>query len=46
MGKFILIALATMVVLIVVAGGVLSLWNVPPPTARVVHPIPDARVLR
>ncbi|MGB8182118.1 MAG: hypothetical protein WCF13_07100 [Stellaceae bacterium] len=44
MGKFILIALATLVVLIIVGGGVLMLWHVPAPTARIEHPIPDAQL--
>ncbi|MBU6507108.1 MAG: hypothetical protein KGI92_00980 [Alphaproteobacteria bacterium] len=44
MGKFILIALATLVVLVIVGGGVLMLWHVPAPTARVEHPISDAQL--
>ena len=44
MGKFILIALATLVVLIVVGGGVLAVWHVPAPMAHVEHPIPDAQL--
>ena len=44
MGKFILIALATLVVLIIVGGGVLMLWHVPVPTTRIEHPIPDAQL--
>jgi flagellar basal body-associated protein FliL len=44
MGKFILIALATLVVLIVVGGGVLMFWHLPAPTTRVEHPISDARL--
>lgn len=44
MGKFVLIALATLSVLIVVGGGALMLWHIPAPTARVEHPIPDARL--
>ena len=44
MGKFILIALATLVVLVIVGGGVLMLWHVPAPTARVEHPNSDAQL--
>ncbi|MGH7001063.1 MAG: hypothetical protein ACREEA_06105 [Stellaceae bacterium] len=46
MGKFILIAFATLVVLVVVGGGVLALWHVPAPMAHVEHPIPDAQLPR
>lgn len=46
MGKFILIVFATLVVLIVVGGGILMFWDVPAPIARVEHPIPDARFPR
>ncbi|MGH6969172.1 MAG: hypothetical protein ACREEL_12265 [Stellaceae bacterium] len=46
MGKFILIALAILVVLIIGTGGVLMLWHIPAPTARVEHPIPDAQLPR
>ena len=44
MGKFILIAFATLVVLVVVSGGVLAVWHVPAPMAHVEHPIPDAQL--
>lgn len=44
MGKFILIAFATLVVLVVVGGGVLAVWHVPVPMARVEHPISDAQL--
>lgn len=44
MGKFVLIALATLIVLIVASGGALMFWHIPAPTARVEHPIPDARL--
>ncbi|MDE2230065.1 MAG: hypothetical protein KGL11_13640 [Alphaproteobacteria bacterium] len=46
MGKFILVALATLVVLIIGGGGVLMFWHIPAPTARVEHAIPDARLSR
>ena len=46
MGKFILIALATLIVLVVAGGGVLMFWHIPAPTARVEHAIPDARLPR
>ncbi|MDE2166366.1 MAG: hypothetical protein KGJ66_08515 [Alphaproteobacteria bacterium] len=44
MGKFILLALATLVVLIAAGGGVLMFWHIPVPTTRIEHPIPDARL--
>lgn len=44
MGKFILIAFATLVVLVVVGGGVLAVWHVPAPMVRVEHPISDAQL--
>jgi flagellar basal body-associated protein FliL len=44
MGKFLLIALAALVVLVVVGGGALMFWHIPAPTTRVVHAIPDARL--
>jgi len=46
MGKFILIVLATLVVLVVAGAGILMFWDIPAPTARVEHPIPDARLPR
>lgn len=44
MGKFILIAFATLIVLIVAGGGVLAVWRVPAPMARIEHPISDAQL--
>ena len=44
MGKFILIAFATLVVLIVVGAGVLAVWHVPAPMASIEHPISDAQL--
>lgn len=44
MGKFILVAFAILVIVIVVGGGVLAVWHVPAPMARVEHPIPDAQL--
>ncbi|GEM_PF-3509200 len=46
MAKTILFALATLVVLIVVGGGILMFWHIPAPTGHVEHPIPDARLPR
>jgi flagellar basal body-associated protein FliL len=44
MGKLILIALAVLAVLIIAGGGVLMLWNVPAPSARIEHPISYAQL--
>lgn len=44
MGKSVLIALAALIALIIGGGGFLMVWHIPAPTARVEHPIPDARL--
>ena len=44
MGKVVLIGAAVLVVLVIVAAGVLMFWDVPAPSARVEHVIPDAKL--
>jgi hypothetical protein len=44
MAKFALIAAAVLVVVIVGALGTLMFWNIPAPSARVEHVIPDAKL--
>jgi flagellar basal body-associated protein FliL len=44
MGKFALIAVAALVVIVVGIGLTLMLWNAPAPSARVEHVIPDAKL--
>lgn len=46
MNRFLLILLA-LIILVLVGGTVfLMFWNIPAPTQRVEHPIPDARFPR
>lgn len=44
MGKFALIAAAALAVIIIGAVGALMFWNVPAPSARVEHVVPDAKL--
>jgi small neutral amino acid transporter SnatA (MarC family) len=44
MSKFLLIVLVLIVAVVVIGGGVLMFWDIPAPTARIEHPIPDARL--
>jgi hypothetical protein len=44
MGKFVLIAAAVLVVIVAGAVGTLMFWNVPAPSARIEHVIPDAKL--
>jgi small neutral amino acid transporter SnatA (MarC family) len=44
MGKFVLIALAALVVIVVCGAGVLMVWDIPAPSARVERVIPDAKL--
>ena len=44
--KFVLIAVAVLVVAIIGFGGFLMFWDIPPPSARVEHVVPDAKLPR
>jgi flagellar basal body-associated protein FliL len=44
MAKYALIAAATLVVVVVGVVGVLMFWNVPAPSARIEHVVPDAKL--
>jgi hypothetical protein len=44
MGKIVLIGAALVVVAIAGGVGFLSMWDIPAPTERVEHVIPDARL--
>jgi hypothetical protein len=44
MGKFVLIAVAALVVIVIGAATLLMVWDVPAPSARVEHAIPDAKL--
>jgi hypothetical protein len=46
MGKYVLIAAAALVVVIIGVGGFLMFWDIPPPSARVEHVVPDAKLPR
>lgn len=44
MGKFALIAAAVLAVVVIGAVSTLMFWNVPAPSARVEHVVPDAKL--
>jgi hypothetical protein len=44
MGKFVLVAAAALVVIVIGIAATLMFWNVPAPSARVEHVIPDAKL--
>jgi hypothetical protein len=44
MGKYALIAAAVLVVVVIGVVGVLMFWNVPAPSARIEHVVPDAKL--
>lgn len=44
MGKYALIAAAVLVVAVIGMVGVLMFWNVPAPSARIEHVVPDAKL--
>ncbi len=44
MGKFALIAAAVVVVIVLGGATFLMVWDIPAPSARVEHAIPDARL--
>ncbi len=44
MGKFVLIAAAALVVIVIGVAAALVLWNPPAPSAEVEHVIPDAKL--
>lgn len=44
MGKFVLIAATVLVVIALGTAGVLMFWDVPAPSARVEHAIPDSKL--
>lgn len=46
MAKYVLIAVAALIVVIIAVTGFLMVWDVPAPTARVEKVIPDARFPR
>jgi hypothetical protein len=46
MGRFFLIVVAALVVILVIGGIFLMVWDIPAPTARVERVIPDARFPR
>ncbi len=46
MAKFALIAAAVLVVVVVGVAGALMFWDVPAPSARVEHAIPDAKLAK
>lgn len=44
MGKFVLVAAALVVVIVAGTVGTLMFWNVPAPSARIEHVIPNAKL--
>jgi cytochrome b subunit of formate dehydrogenase len=46
MGKIVLIAAAVLIVIIIGVAGTLMFWDVPAPSARVEHVIPDSKLPR
>jgi hypothetical protein len=46
MGKFVLIAIAVLAVVLIGGAGVLMFWDVPAPSAPVEHAIPDAKLAK
>ena len=44
MGKFVLVAVAVLVVVFLGAGVFFMFWDVPAPSTRVEHAIPDAKL--
>jgi hypothetical protein len=46
MGKFVLIAIAVLAVIILGGAGVLMFWDVPAPSTPIEHAIPDAKLAK